>query len=208
MSFGAVFDGEIPALDEDEMAYILPVKDVHAAKRLGLRPPQPLISTCGLDDSPNYSIEHSPSSACTSEGFTSEEASDEEVGEKPPHTTQEPDHSGDQTRSGDEDSPEFGSIGPFVTVRGPRRAEIPQCSTGLAPETSVPHRLRRVSGSITDRSTSRSHTSSSSISLPTIPTTTSYTTLPDYDDEVQKLRSRPSLKTLTEPGTRLQSNDT
>jgi hypothetical protein len=88
---------------------------------------------------------------------------------------------------------------PFVTLRDPRYAHTPRSTIRLV-SSSESRRTRRTStGTNDDESPTHSHTTTSSISLPTIPTTTSYTILPGCEETVQELRAQYSLKAMTDP---------
>lgn len=189
MSFEAVFEDEIRPIDDYEVDQGLPVKNSRVMTRLGLRRPLPSISTRGLDGSTYGMADHLPASDFSSDGFTTDEEFDDESCDQ--------DFSG-SSHDGNDNSETHARDMPFVTLREPRRAETPRCTIRLVPGSSIPRRLRRVPASINDESPSHSHTTSSSISLPTIPTTTSYTTLPGYEEEIRKLGTHPH-KALTDP---------
>jgi hypothetical protein len=189
-SFHAVFEDEVRPLDDYEMKQGLPVKDASVAKHLGLRRPLPFVSAQEWPESPNDSENISPLSAYSSNSFsTDEDYDDENCGVVLSSNT----HAADNSWS--HNTPNMA----FVTRRDSNRAHTPRSTIRLVPNSSVRRRLRRVAATIDDDSPSQSHTTRSSISLPTIPTTTSYTTLPEYVEDTRGLRTQYSHKAMTDP---------
>lgn len=189
LSFEAVFAEEVRPVDKYEMTEILPIKDARIAKRLGLRRPIQLISPPIWGDSPYGSPNQSPSSGYTDDGFSTDgEYDDESCGDALSASSNE-----------GEDRSRTGVDMPFVTLRDPRRAHTPRATIRLIPN-SESRRMHRTSiATNDDESPSHSHTTTSSISLPTIPTTTSYTILPGCEETVQELRAQYSSKAMTDP---------
>jgi hypothetical protein len=189
MSFGAVFEDEVRPVDNYEMEAILPVKDARVVKRLGLRPPVQHFPVPIWGDSPYGSPNRSESPGYTDDDFSTDgEYDDESYG----------DALSASSRDGEDDL-RAGVDMPFVTLRDPRYAHTPRSTIRLV-SSSESRRTRRTStGTNDDESPTHSHTTTSSISLPTIPTTTSYTILPGCEETVQELRAQYSLKAMTDP---------
>ncbi|KAH0017124.1 hypothetical protein KCU78_g7629, partial [Aureobasidium melanogenum] len=181
VSFEAVFEDEVRPIDNFELTEGLPVKDARIAKTLGLRPPVKLVPFPVWGESPIGSPAHSASSGYTSDGFsTDDEFDDESCGDGPSSSS----HEG-------EDSLE--------APRDPRHAHTPRSTIRLVSD-SASCRVHRTSTATNhDDSPSHSYTTTSSISLPTIPTTTSYTILPGCGETVHELRAQYSPKAMTDP---------
>ncbi|KEQ78083.1 hypothetical protein M436DRAFT_69216 [Aureobasidium namibiae CBS 147.97] len=189
LSFEAVFADEVRSVDKYEMTEILPIKDVRIAKQLGLRRPIQLFSPPIWGDSPYGSPNHSPSSDYTDDGFSTDgEYDDESCGDALSGSS----HDGDN-------HPRAGVDMSFVTLRDPRHAHTPRSTIRLVPDSESRRIYRASIASNDDESPSHSHTTTSSISLPTIPTTTSYSILPGCEETVQELRAQYSLKAMTDP---------
>ncbi|KAI4736219.1 hypothetical protein E4T50_13284 [Aureobasidium sp. EXF-12298] len=180
-SFEAVFEDEVRPIDNFELTEGLPFKDARIARTLGLRPPVKLVPFPVWGESPIGSPAHSASSGYTSDGFsTDDEFDDESCGDALSSSS----HEG-------EDSLE--------NLRDPHHAHTPRSTIRLVSD-SASRRMHRTSTAINDDdSPSHSYTTTSSISLPTIPTTTSYTILPGCEETVQELRAQYSLKAMTDP---------
>ncbi|KAI4715841.1 hypothetical protein E4T48_07983 [Aureobasidium sp. EXF-10727] len=192
LSFEAVFEDEVRPVDDFELREGLPVKDVHVAKQLGLRPPIQPFAPPIWGESPHGSPTRSASSGYTSDGFSTDaEFDDESCGDALSSSSQDGEDNF-QTRAGSEM--------PFVTLRDPRHAHTPRSTIRLVSSSPSRH-IHRTSTATNDDdySPSHSHTTTSSISLPTIPTTTSYTILPGCEETVQELRAQYSLKAMTDP---------
>ncbi|KAK6005006.1 hypothetical protein QM012_007785 [Aureobasidium pullulans] len=191
VSFEAVFEDEVRPIDNYELTEGLLVKDARIAKTLGLRPPVKSAPSPVWGDSPAGSPVHSASSGYTSDGFSiDDEYDDESCGDALSSSS----HEGEddlQTRARCEM--------PFVTVRNPRHAQTPRSTIRLVSDSASRHMHRTSTGTNDDDSPSHSYTTTSSISLPTIPTTPSYTILPGCEETVQKLRAQYSLKAMTDP---------
>lgn len=191
VSFEAVFEDEVRPIDNFELTEGLPVKDVRIAKTLGLRPPVKVMPFPIWGESPIGSPAHSASSGYTSDGFsTDDEFDDESCGDALSSSSHEGEDSL-ETRAGCEV--------PLATPRDPRHAHTPRSTIRLVSD-SASRRMHRTSTATNDEdSPSHSYTTTSSISLPTIPTTTSYTILPGCEETVQELRAQYSLKAMTDP---------
>ncbi|THW56155.1 hypothetical protein D6D25_03232 [Aureobasidium pullulans] len=188
MSFEAVFEDEVRPIDKYELTGGLPVKNANYMMLLGLHPPVTVVSPHRWAESPYESPTHSPSSGYTSDGFSTDEDYDNEsCGDAFSTCTQEGE---------DNYSQRVGNDMAFITLREPRHAQTPRSTIRLVPSASPP---RRRPSMIDDESPSHSHTTSSSISLPTIPTTTSYSPLPGCDQHIQGLRAQHSHKAMTDP---------
>jgi hypothetical protein len=189
MSFGAVFEDEVRPVDHFEMTAILPVKDARIVRQLGLRPPVQHFPAPIWGDSPYGSPNRSESPGYTDDDFSTDgEYDDESYG----------DALSASSRNGEDDL-RAGVDMPFVSLRDPRHAYTPRSTIRLV-SNSESRRTRRTStGTNDDESPTHSHTTTSSISLPTIPTTTSYTILPGCEGTVQELRAQYSLKAMTDP---------
>lgn len=191
VSFEAVFEDEVRPIDNFELTEGLPVKDVRTAKTLGLRPPVQVVPSPVWAESRNSSPAPSASSGYTSDGFSTDDDYDyESCGDALSSSSHEGEDSF-QTRAECETS--------FVTLRKPRHAQTPRPTIRLVSD-SASRRMHRTSTATNDdESPSHSHTTTSSISLPTIPTTTSYTILPGCEETFQELRAQYSLKAMTDP---------
>ncbi|CAD0081681.1 unnamed protein product [Aureobasidium vineae] len=191
LSFEAVFENEVRPIDNFELTEGLPVKDVHIAKQLGLRPPVQFFAPPIWGESPHGSPNRSASLGYTSDGFSTDaEFDDESCGDALSSSSQDGEDNF-QTRAGGEM--------PYVTLRDPRHAHTPRSTIRLVSNSSSLHMHRTSTATNNDYSPSHSHTTTSSISLPTIPTTTSYTILPGCEETVQELRAQYSLKAMTDP---------
>jgi hypothetical protein len=189
MSFEAVFEDEIRPIDNYEMTAILPIKDARIVQRLGLRPAVQYLPTPIWGNSPYNSPNRSVSSGYTDDGFSTDgEYDDESCGDALSSSSREGD---DHLRAGVDM--------PFVTLRDPRYAHTPRSTIRLVSNSDSPRPHRRSTATHDDDSPSHSYTTTSSISLPTIPTTTSYTILPGCEETVQELRAQYSLKAMTDP---------
>jgi hypothetical protein len=189
VSFDAVFENEVRPIDNYEMSHILPVKDARIIRRLGLRPPVQHYPTPIWGKSLYGSPNRSASSDYTDDGFsTDDDYDDESFGDVLSGSSYD-----------GEDHPRAGIDMPYVSLRDPRYAHTPRSTIRLV-SNSESRRTRRTStGTNDDESPTHSHTTTSSISLPTIPTTTSYTILPGCEETVHQLRAQYSLKAMTDP---------
>ncbi|KAI5205127.1 hypothetical protein E4T39_03165 [Aureobasidium subglaciale] len=190
-SFEAVFEDEVRPIDKFEAKQELPVKDVRIVKRLGLRPPTQFNPMHVWTTPPYPSPKDSGSSDYTSDGFSTDADHDpESCGDAISITSQDC----------EENLSHAGGDMPFVTIRDPRQAHKPRPTIRLVPSSGHGYG-RRASPAISnyDDSPSHSQTTASSISLPTIPTTSSYTILPGCEQNVKELRAQYSLKAMTDP---------
>ncbi|KAH0272375.1 hypothetical protein KCU81_g3379, partial [Aureobasidium melanogenum] len=193
ISFEAVFEDEVRPIDNFELTEGLPVKDARIAKTLGLCTPVKMVPSPVWGESPIGSPAHSASSGYTSDGFSTDDDFDDESCEDALSSVSHEGEAGLETRA------EYEM--PLVTLRDPRHAHAPRSTIRLVSD-SASHRMRRTSTATNDDyddSPSHSYTTTSSISLPTIPTTTSYTILPGCEETVEELRAQYSLKAMTDP---------
>jgi hypothetical protein len=189
VSFDAVFEDEVRPIDDYEMSHILPVKDARIVRQLGLRPPVQHYPTPIWGESPCGSPNCSASSGYTDNGFsTDDDYDDESFGDVLSGSSYD-----------GEDHLRTGVDMPFVTPRDPRCAHTPRSTIRLVPNSDSRRTRRTSTGTNDDESPTHSHTTTSSISLPTILTTTSYTILPGCEETVQELRAQYSLKAMTGP---------
>ncbi|KAI5238786.1 hypothetical protein E4T43_07183 [Aureobasidium subglaciale] len=190
-SFEAVFEDEVRPIDKYEAKHDLPIKDARTVKKLGLRPPTQFIPTHVWANPPYPSPKDSGSSGYTSDGFSTDVDYEEgSCGDAISITSQDR----------EQNLSHAGGDMLFVTIRDPRQAHKPRPTIRLVPNSEHGYGLRASPAiSNNDDSPSHSQTTASSISLPTIPTTSSYTILPGCEQNVNELRAQYSLKAMTNP---------